>query len=179
MFSHPPPPVDPVGGFHRHDQGRAQLQSGLGFVEEQVPRGGDITTMSRLLPYVVSSSGLCPGAGPMEKEKHSLHCKGWPHTGAWMGNVTRYVCSFKSGSTSQELGCVMRVALGNNSQDASGSRLGFHACWLSLTKACAMFSCLPLSGLAGRKLVWLGLPKACLFSQIQCKSKPGFWLPGA
>lgn len=179
MFSHPPPLVDPVGGFPWCDQGRTQLQSGLGFVEKQVPQGGDVTATSRLLSYVVSSSGLCPGAGAMEKEKHILHCKGWPHASAWMGNVTRYVCSFKSGSASQELGCVMCVALGNNSQDASGSGLGFHTCWLSLTKTCAMFSCLLLPGLASGKLVWLGLPKTCLFSQIQCKSKPGFWLPGA
>lgn len=160
-------------------QGRARLQSGLGFVEEQVPREGDVTVTSRLLQYVVSSSGLCPGAGPMEKEKHSLHCKGRPHAGAWMGNVTRYVCSFKSGSVSRELGCVRHVALGNNSPDASGSRLSFHACWLSLTKACAMFSCLLLSGLADGKLAWPDLPKACVFSQIQCKSKLGFWLPEA
>lgn len=179
MFSHPPPPVDPVGGLPWGDQGRTQLQSGLGFVEEQVPRGGDITAMSRLLPYIVSSSGLCPGAGPMEKEKHSLHCKGWPHAGTWMENVTSYVYSFKSGSASQELGCVMHVALGNSSQDTGSSRLGFHSWWLSLTRPCAMFSCLLLSTLAGGKLAWLDFPRACLFSQIQCKSKPGFWLPGA
>lgn len=134
MFSHPLPPVDPVGGFPRGDQGRTQLQSGLGFVEEQVPQGGDVTMVSRLLPCVVSSSGLCPGTDPMEKDKHSLHCKGWPHASVWMGNVTRYVCSYKSGSVSQDLGCVRHVALGNNSQDASSSKLGFHIHQLSLTK---------------------------------------------
>lgn len=115
----------------------------------------------------------------MEKEKHSLHCKGWPHASAWMGNVTRYVCSFKSGSVSQELDCVRRVALGNNSLDASGSRLGFYTHWLSLTEACSMFSCLLFSRLAEGKLAWLDLLKACLFSQIQCKSKPGVWFLGA
>lgn len=82
MFFHPPPPVDPVGGFLWGGRDRAQLLTGMGFVEEQVPRGGDITVMSRLLPYVISSSGLCPGAGPMKKEKHSVHCKGWSHAGA-------------------------------------------------------------------------------------------------
>ena len=93
MFSHPPPPGDPVGGFPGGDQGRAQLQSVLGFVEERVPQGGDITTMSRLLPYVISSSCLCPGAGPLEKEKHSLYCKGWPLSSAWNGECDK-VCLF-------------------------------------------------------------------------------------
>lgn len=162
MFSHPLLLVGPVGGFPWGDQGRAQLQSGLGFVEEQVPQGGDITAVSKLLPYITSSSGLYPGAGPMEKEKHSLHCKAWPHARAWMGNVTRYVCSFKSGSRSQELGCVMRVVLGNNSQDAGGSTLG-------LPRVLAREHPSLCHGFMGWQVgSWHGwfLPKACLFSQI-------------
>lgn len=68
-----------MGGFPRGDQGRAQLQPGLGFAEERVPQRGEITTKSRtsrLLPCPGSSLGLCPGAAPVEKEKQRLALQG-------------------------------------------------------------------------------------------------------
>lgn len=42
-----------------------------------------------------------------------------------------------------------------------------------------MFSFQLLPAMAGRNLSWLDFPKECLFSQIQCKNKPSFLLPGA
>lgn len=62
------------------------------------------------------------GLVPWKRKKHGWHCKVWPHARVWMGNVTRFVCSFQSGSTSPELACVTQ-------QEASGSRLGFHVLW--------------------------------------------------
>lgn len=73
------------------------------------------------------------------KGKTQLTRQGLAPQGAWMGNMTRYVCCFKSSSANQELVCVIRVALGNHSQHASGSRLGFHTHRLSLTNPVPCF----------------------------------------
>lgn len=85
------------------------------------------------------------GLVPWKKEKHGWHCKVWPRARAWMGNVTRFVCSFQSGSTSPELAYVACVALANSCQGASDSRLGSHVLWRNYSTGWQDWGCPKMS----------------------------------
>lgn len=102
-------------GFNR---GEAQLQPGLGFAEEWVPGEGDITAMSRLQPYLISSSALWPEAGSMEKKKQpALQA----HKGAWIGNVTQFVpSSLALWAEIQIVSCILSWATSGKMQVAAG-----------------------------------------------------------